>query len=72
MEYRPTGDNHFNPEEEASSRRSPKMALTMAAPQHPSPFRRDTLWEQPRVSNLSVRPRSDEERVALPSIRQVT
>ena len=73
MEYRLSGDNRSNPEEEAASSSSPKMSLVaMVTPHHPSAFRRDIMWDQPRTSGLSIRQRSDQERVALPSIRQVT
>lgn len=60
---------------EVNGTESPKMSLiAMAAPHHPTTFRRDMMWEHGGrgIPELSVRPRQEQQdRVALPSIRQV-
>ena len=58
---------------QAQSLQSSKMSmLAMVTPSPHAPFRREYSWDESRSADMaSSRPRTEPERIALPSIRQV-
>lgn len=71
MENSPSGPERTNRNQERSGDSS-KMSMLAMAPAPHLPFKRDFPWDDERPSAFgSSRPRSEPERIALPSIRQV-
>lgn len=71
MEYSPPGTAKKDSSQNQPEQPPTMSMIAMVTPTPHAPFRRD-FWDEGRSTDYaSSRPRSDADRIALPSIRQV-